>query len=100
MDAVGLPPGDERQEVVPFNDRETGLRGITVLDHAGLGPCVGACRSRPYVEEARALADALRQARTTTAKALIAGLPVAGGCTVLLSNSPDRQPGRFAHAGP
>ncbi|MGI9500297.1 MAG: NAD(P)-binding domain-containing protein, partial [Geminicoccaceae bacterium] len=38
--------------------------------------------------EERALADALRQARTTTTKALLAGLPVAGGCTVLLSNTP------------
>ncbi len=88
MDAVGLPPGDERQEVIPFYDRETGLRGFTILDLACLGPCIGACRSRPYVEEERAIADALRQAQTTTAKALIAGLPIAGGCTVLLSDSP------------
>lgn len=88
MDAVGSSPIDGREEVTFFNDQETGLRGMTVLDDAGLGPCVGACRSRPYVEEERALADALRQARTTTRKALIAGLPVAGGCTVLLSSSP------------
>ncbi|MEM8951546.1 MAG: NAD(P)-dependent oxidoreductase [Pseudomonadota bacterium] len=88
MNAVGSSTGDEREEVIFFNDRETGLRGITVLDDAGLGSCVGACRSRPYVDEEKALADALRQTRSTTAKALIAGLPIAGGCTVLLSDSP------------
>ncbi|MGI9510748.1 MAG: NAD(P)-dependent oxidoreductase [Geminicoccaceae bacterium] len=87
MDGVGSSHRDEREETVFFTDRDTGLRGITVLDDPRLGPSVGACRSRPYIEEERALADAIRQARTTTAKALIAGLPVAGGCTVLLSNS-------------
>lgn len=88
MDAVESSPSDEHRDLIVFNDRETGLRGITALDDTGLGPCVGACRSRPYVDEERATADALRQARTMSAKALIAGLPVSGGCTVLLSGSP------------
>ncbi|MDH3660964.1 MAG: NAD(P)-binding domain-containing protein [Alphaproteobacteria bacterium] len=88
MDGVGSSPDLGREEVIFFTDGETGLRGITVLDDAGLGPCVGACRSRSYVDEERAIADALRQARTTSVKAMIAGLPVAGGCTVLLSDSP------------
>lgn len=88
MHAVGPGPVRERDEVIFFTDAETGLRGFTVLDDPALGIGVGACRSRPYVEEERAIADALRQARTTTAKALIAGLPVAGGCTALLSGSP------------
>ena len=91
MDGVGSSHRDEREEAIFFTDRQSGLRGITVLDDPRLGPSVGACRSRPYVEEERALADAIRQAHTTTAKALIAGLPVAGGCTVLLS---DRSIGR------
>lgn len=78
---------DEREQVVFFTDRATGLRGLTVLDDGRFGPAVGACRSRPYIEEERALADALRQTRTTTTKALIAGLPVAGGCTVLFSDT-------------
>lgn len=88
MDGAGASPADDREEVIFFADRETGLRGITVLDDARLGPAAGACRSRPYVDEDRALADARRQAHTTTAKALIAGLPIAGGCTVLLSDTP------------
>jgi leucine dehydrogenase len=88
MNALGSSPIDQRGDVVFFSDPETGLRAITVLDDAGPLPCVGACRSRPYDDEERALADALRQARTTSAKALIAGLPVSGACTVLLSTSP------------
>ncbi len=87
MNGIGPRPDEEHGEVIFFTEEETGLRGITVLDDDRLGPCVGACRSRPYVDKERATADALRQAQTTTAKALIAGLPVGGGCTVLLSDS-------------
>lgn len=87
MNDIGSLPDDRQEEVIFFTDPETGLRGLTVLDHAERGVCVGACRSRPYVQEDLALADALRQARTTTTKALIAGLPIAGGCTVLFSDS-------------
>jgi len=79
---------DQSEEVVYFTDRETGLRGMTVLDDVRLGRSVGACRSRPYDEEERALADALRQAKTTTAKALLADLPFSGGCSVILNETP------------
>lgn len=74
------------QQVVFFQDCETGLRGITVLDNRVSGTTVGACRRRPYDDEERALADALRQARSTSAKAVMAGLPVGGGSTVLLND--------------
>lgn len=87
MDVAKPSAADGREEVVFFCDRETGLRGITVLDDVTLGPPVGACRSRPYDDEERALADALRQARKTTLKAVAAGLPVSGGCTVLLNDA-------------
>ncbi len=88
MAGIGSSADDQHRDVHFFTDEETGLRGLTALDDISLGPAVGACRSRPYVEEARAIADAQRQARTITAKALIAGLSVSGGCTTLLSNSP------------
>jgi leucine dehydrogenase len=87
MSGIGSRPDDEHGQVNFFTDEETGLRGILVLDDDRLGPCIGACRSRPYVDKERATADALRQARTTTSKALIAGLPVGGGCITLLSDS-------------
>ena len=88
MAGIGPVADDQHRNVHFFTDEETGLRGLIAIDDISLGPAVGACRSRPYVEETRALADAQRQARTTTIKALIAGLPVSGGCTTLLSNSP------------
>ena len=84
--------GESEEEVIFFSDQETGLRGVTVFDRSAPGPHVGACRSRPYVDEDMAIADALRQARTTTAKAAIAGLPVAGGCMVLLDEMSSRSP--------
>lgn len=79
------------EQVVFFQDRETGLRSMTVLDSKISGPTVGVCRRRPYDDEQRALADALRQARSTAAKAAMAGLSVGGGCTVLL-NDPEASP--------
>ncbi len=84
MDDETSSIGDRREEVIGFDDREFGSRGFLVIDGPARGPAVGACRSRPYEEEDRALADALRQARTTSLKAAIAGLPLAGGCAVTL----------------
>jgi len=78
------------EQVIFFRDSETALRGITVLGNQRLGPAIGACRRRPYDDEERALADALRQSRSITAKAVMAGLPVAGGCTVLLNDTTAR----------
>ncbi|MGI9433823.1 MAG: Glu/Leu/Phe/Val dehydrogenase dimerization domain-containing protein [Geminicoccaceae bacterium] len=86
MGAIASTDADEQAHVCFFRDGETGLRGITVLDDLRLGPAVGACRTRRYDDEDRALADALRQARTTTLKAVMAGLPFGGGCTVLLDD--------------
>ncbi len=76
------------EQVVFFRDCETGLRGITVLDNGAVGQIVGACRRRPYDDEEQALADALRQAHSTAAKAAMAGLPFGGGCTVVLNDPP------------
>lgn len=90
MDGIPSSMGNLREDTAFFSDPATGLRSITVMDDARLGPAVGACRSRPYHEEERALADALGQARTTSVKALIAGLPLAGGCSVLLADGDDR----------
>ncbi|MEL6963008.1 MAG: NAD(P)-binding domain-containing protein [Pseudomonadota bacterium] len=87
MSGIGPRSDEEHRQVVFFTEEETGLRGILALDDDRLGPCVGACRSRPYVDKERATADAIRQGMTTTAKALLAGLPVGGGCMALLSDS-------------
>lgn len=91
MGEIASVDADEQAHASFFRDGETGLRGITVLDDLRLGPAVGACRTRRYDDENRALADALRQARTTTFKAVLAGLPFGGGCTVLLNDSKEMQ---------
>ncbi len=75
-----------KENVVFFQDSETALRGITALDGQVQGPIIGSCRRRPYDDEERALADVMRQAKSTTAKALLAKLPFGGGCTVLLKD--------------
>lgn len=89
---MGATDIDTDEQVVFFQDSETGLRAITVLDGKAVGPTVGSCRRRPYDDEERALADALRQSGSTAAKAALAGLPVGGGCTVLLNDPPVGSP--------
>ncbi len=98
MSITDMKAADE--QVVFFRDCETGLRGITVLDCSAIGATVGACRRRPYDDEEQALADALRQARSTAAKAAMASLPFGGGCTVLLNNPAVlSKPARFQALG-
>lgn len=84
MGVTEMPMTEE--QVIFFRDSETGLRGITVLNQQAPGLVIGSCRRRPYDDEEWALADALRQAQSTDAKARMAELPFSGGCTVLLSD--------------
>ena len=56
----------DHQEVVFFNDGESGLRAIVTIHDTTLGPALGGCRMWPYASEDEALTDVLRLSRGMT----------------------------------
>jgi leucine dehydrogenase len=83
MDLVTSSPFEAFEQTVLCSDPESGTTCFTVFHDTGSGPAVGSFLLLPAVEDEHALAEARRHARAETAKAVLAGLPFAGGCTVL-----------------
>ena len=81
---------DNYEEVIFMNDKETGLKAITVIHDTTLGPALGGARYWTYDNEEDALNDALRLARGMTYKNAASGLPFGGGKTVLIKD-PDNE---------
>jgi len=76
-------------ELVSFHqDPETGLRAIAAVHDSTLGPGFGGCRRWYYATESDALHDVLRLSEGMTYKNAIAGLPVGGGKSVILTQEP------------
>lgn len=75
------------EQVIYFNDEETGLKGITAIHNTVLGPALGGTRLWEYKDEEEALTDVLRLSRGMTYKAAVAGLNLGGGKTVLIGNA-------------
>jgi Glu/Leu/Phe/Val dehydrogenase, dimerisation domain len=67
-----------------FRDDVTGLKAIVGIHDTLLGPALGGCRLYNYKNETDALNDVLRLSRGMTFKAACAGLPLGGGCVLLL----------------
>jgi len=81
LDSMGV---HDYEQVIAFQNAETGLRGFTAIHDTTLGPALGGTRIRRYANEADALTDVLRLARGMTYKASLAELPTGGGKTVVL----------------
>lgn len=79
-----LQPGEPPEEVVRFEDPETGLAGVIVIHSTRLGPAAGGCRFRHYASLEEASVDALRLAEGMSYKNALAGLPLGGGKAVVL----------------
>ncbi|MET0984131.1 MAG: Glu/Leu/Phe/Val dehydrogenase dimerization domain-containing protein [Steroidobacteraceae bacterium] len=77
------------EQVVFFQQADSGLRCIIALHSTVLGPALGGLRMWPYASEADALRDVLRHSREMTYKCALAGLNLGGGKAVLLG-SPER----------
>ncbi|MBB4087511.1 Glu/Leu/Phe/Val family dehydrogenase [Sphingomonas carotinifaciens] len=77
------------EEVVPFRDPKTGVRGAIVLHSTALGPAAGGCRIASYVDDAAMMEDGLRLAHGMTLKNALAELPMGGGKAVLRLPSGD-----------
>lgn len=78
------PMGHE--QVMYFNDAETGLKGIIGIHNTVLGPSLGGCRIWNYENESDALWDVLRLSRGMTFKSSISGINLGGGKAVIIGN--------------
>jgi valine dehydrogenase (NAD+) len=92
--------GDDHEQVVIRQDRDTGLRLIVAVHSTVLGPSLGGMRLRRYPGGLReALDDVLALSRTMTLKASAAGLRLGGGKAVMLEDGPgDRREQRLQAA--
>lgn len=90
-------PAPERVERI--EEPRLGLVAFLVLDSTALGPAAGGVRTRAYPDEAAALADACRLARSMTVKCALGGLDAGGGKAVVMA-TPDLDRERaFEHLG-
>ena len=78
------------EQVVFFQQADSGLRCMIALHSTVLGPALGGLRMWPYASEADALRDVLRHSREMTYKCALAGLNLGGGKAVLLGH-PERE---------
>ena len=78
---------NQHEEVVFFNDEESGLKAIVGIHNSVLGPALGGVRMWNYASEWEALNDVLRLSRGMTYKAAISGLNQGGGKAVIIGDS-------------
>lgn len=76
----------EHEQVMFFNDKPTGLKGIIAVHNTILGPSLGGCRIWNYEHEEQALWDVLRLSRGMTFKSSISGINLGGGKSVIIGN--------------
>ena len=74
------------EQLVFFQDKETGLRAITCVHNTVLGPGLGGTRLWNYASEEEAVEDCLRLARGMTYKNSMAGLQLGGGKSVIIGD--------------
>lgn len=98
IDAHSNPMFSGHEEVVRFEDQQTGLTGFVSIHNSNLGPAVGGTRYAVYQSESDALRDSLRLSRAMTYKCAMAGVPYGGGKAVLmkLGNSTEKSDAYFA----
>lgn len=75
------------EQVVFFQDKESGLKAIIGVHSTVLGPSLGGCRMWKYSDEAAALRDVLRLSRGMTYKAAVADLKLGGGKAVVIADA-------------
>lgn len=79
-------PVEGYEQVVHFEDPDSGLNAYISIHDTTLGPALGGMRMWPYPTETEALQDANRLARAMTYKAAIAQTGQGGGKAVILGD--------------
>ncbi len=74
------------EQVVFCSDSETGLKAIIAIHSTALGPALGGCRMYPYKTEEQALEDVLRLSEAMSYKAVMTGLNLSGGKSVIIAD--------------
>jgi len=81
-----LPDWDHHENVVHIRDHDSGLDAIIAVHNTRLGPGLGGCRFRPYLDFDDALTDVLRLSRGMTYKNAMANLALGGGKSVIIGD--------------
>ena len=92
---LSLMGGMEHEQVLFFNDKETGLKGLIAVHDTTLGPSLGGCRIWNYNNEEEALWDVLRLSRGMTFKSAISGINLGGGKAVIISNNKEQRTEKY-----
>lgn len=85
---AAFPEGMRHEQVVVARDPSCGYQAVVALHSTVLGPAVGGTRLWRYPAFADAVSDALRLSYGMTLKCAVAGLPMGGGKSVILSDAP------------
>lgn len=80
-----LGEADARHTIF-WQDAESGLRAVLVIDDVTLGPAAGGIRTQPYPSVHDAVFDAAKLAQNMTLKCALAGLDAGGGKVVVLDH--------------
>ena len=76
----------DHEQIVFCHDRSTGLKAIIGIHNTTMGPALGGCRMWDYKSEEEALKDVVRLSRGMTYKAVMAGLALGGGKSVIIGD--------------
>lgn len=85
----------KHEQILYFNDEETGLKGFIGIHSTVLGPSLGGCRIWNYSSIDSAMLDVLRLSRGMTYKSSISGINLGGGKSVIINNNPAQRTERF-----
>lgn len=92
---LGLMEQMEHENLLFFNDKETGLKGFIGIHDTTLGPSLGGCRIWNYKNESDAIWDVLRLSRGMTFKSAISGINLGGGKAVIISDNKEQRTEKF-----
>ena len=81
------PDFDNHERIFDCRDPDTGLHAIIAIHSTKLGNALGGCRMWGYVDESRAITDALRLSRGMSYKHAVAETPFGGGKAVIIADS-------------
>lgn len=85
----------QHEQILYFNDEETGLKGFIGIHNTVLGPSLGGCRIWNYSSIDKAMLDVLRLSRGMTFKSSISGINLGGGKSVIINNNPAQRTEKF-----